>query len=304
MFGTFLFPFFDTMTFKDYTNKWKGTNRSLTVVTAFLDLGQFSKGSITNTRSPETYRSWMKIYQHLKNPLIIYTDSYKFKDFFTDLRKNSSSITEVILINRKALWSFKIKPRIAEIYAQPGYPKFYPNTVEPDYTSMTHSKLSFVAKAITSKLFPSDYYCWIDLGYFRDLSDRATNFYLEIPSDLDRRRVGVTQVLNVDLHNITARSIILGNLNWIGGGLFLGKPDILLKFEKQYKHRVMYYLSQGLMNVEQHVLYSMFTKSERKKNPISVEVQTYIPGTKPAACVDPWFYLGCLMYHEVNETAR
>lgn len=285
----------------DYVSRWKGTNRSLTVVTAFFDLGKFPKGSFSNMRTPDTYRSWMKVYKFLKNPLVVYTDSQGFADFFTDLRKNNSLITKVVVIKRETLWSFKIKPKIAKLYAQPGYPKHYPNTYIPEYTSMTHSKLSVVASAITSKLFPSDFYCWLDLGYFRDLAGRQKDFYLEVPSDLNTSTIGVTQVYHVDLERITAKSIILGNRNWIGGGLFLGKPDVLLKFETQYRDRVLYYLSQGLMNVEQHILYSMYTKSEREKNPISVEVQTYIPGTKPVACGDPWFYLGCLMYREINE---
>jgi hypothetical protein len=46
-------------------------------------------------------------------------------------------------------------------------------------------------------------------------------------------------VFNSDLENNTAKSIILGNKNWIGGGLFLGKPDVLTKFELQYKSRVL-----------------------------------------------------------------
>jgi hypothetical protein len=33
-------------------------------------------------------------------------------------------------------------------------------------------------------------------------------------------------VLNSDLENNAAKSIILGNKNWISGGLFLGKPDV------------------------------------------------------------------------------
>jgi hypothetical protein len=37
-------------------------------------------------------------------------------------------------------------------------------------------------------------------------------------------------VFNSDLESNTAKSIILGNENWIGGGLFLGKPDVLTKF--------------------------------------------------------------------------
>lgn len=154
---------------------------------------------------------------------------------------------------------------------------------------MTHSKLTLVAKAINSKLLASDYYSWIDLGYFRDISSRKKYFYLEVPSDFDN---------NVTLKNVSARSIILGNKNWTGGGLFLGKPDVLKKFESQYKNRVMYYLSQELVNVEQHILYSMYTAEERKKNPITVEVQPYLLGQQKIISGDPWFYLGFLMYNE------
>lgn len=288
-----------------YQDVWTNTNRSLTVVTAFFNLGKFPKGSVSNIRTPESYKVWMSVYKYLKNPLIIYTDSKKFADFFTELRNNSAFTTRINIFSRDELWTFHIKPQIAKLYSKPGYPKHYPNTYIPDYTCMTHSKLTLVAKAINSKLLASDYYSWIDLGYFRDISSRKKYFYLEVPSDFDNSKVGVTQVYNVPLKKISAKSIILGNKNWIGGGLFLGKPDVLKKFESQYKNRVLYYLSQELMNVEQHILYSMYTADERKKNPITVEVQPYLPGKQKVLSSDPWFYLGFLMYNEnINASYR
>ncbi|XP_052104775.1 uncharacterized protein LOC127737864 [Mytilus californianus] len=288
-----------------YKDVWTNTNRSLTVVTAFFNLGKFPKGSFSNIRTPESYKVWMSVYKYLKNPLIIYTDSKKFADFFTELRNNSAFTTKIIIFSRDDLWTFHIKPQIAKLYSKPGYPKHYPNTYIPDYTCMTHSKLTLVAKAINSKLLASDYYSWIDLGYFRDISSRKKYFYLEVPTDFDNSKVGVTQVYNVPLKKVSARSIILGNKNWIGGGLFLGKPDVLKKFESQYKDRVLYYLSQELMNVEQHILYSMYTAEERKKNPITVEVQPYLPGKQKVLSGDPWFYLGFLMYNEnINASYR
>ncbi|VDI79456.1 Hypothetical predicted protein [Mytilus galloprovincialis] len=247
----------------------------------------------------------MSVYKYLKNPLIIYTDSKMFAEFFTELRNNSAFTTQIIMFSRDELWSFLIKPQIAKLYSKPGYPKHYPNTYLPEYTCMTHSKLTLVAKAIDSKLLASDYYSWIDLGYFRDVSSRKKYFYLEVPNDFDNSTVGVNQVYDVPLKNVSARSIILGNKNWIGGGLFLGKPDVLKQFESQYKTRVMYYLSQELMNVEQHILYSMYTAEERKKNPITVEVQPYLPGKQKVISRDPWFYLGFLMYNEnINASYR
>lgn len=64
-----------------YQDVWTNTNRSLTVVTAFFYLGKFPKGSVSNIRTPESYKVWMSVYKYLKNPLIIYTDSKKFADF-------------------------------------------------------------------------------------------------------------------------------------------------------------------------------------------------------------------------------
>jgi hypothetical protein len=121
---------------------------------------------------------------------------------------------------------------------------------------------------------------------------------MEVPDDFDKARIGVTRVFFSDLKSVNARNIILSNINWIGGGLFLGTPDVILKFHKQYKKAVMRYLNQGIMNVEQHILYAMYTTAERKKYPLEVDVQLYIPGQRPVVNGNPWFYLGYVMYRE------
>lgn len=287
-----------------FVDKFRGTNRSLTVVTAYFDIGNIPKGSLSNIRTTDQYKSWMNVFRYLNNPLVVFTDSDNFTEFFTELRKESAALTKIVKIAKESLWSFEIKPQISQIYDKPNYPKYYPITYIPEFTSIMHSKLTVVGNAIRSHLFPSDYYCWLDVGYFRDLLDNNKPFFLEVPDDLDVSKVGVTRVYDSKLNNITARDVILGKMIWIGGGLFLGSPDTLLKFELQYKDRVMYYLSQELMGDDQAILYAMYTRLEREKNPISVEVQTYIPGTKSVACSDPWFYLGCLMYQEVSNLTQ
>ena len=139
------------------------------------------------------------------------------------------------------------------------------------------------------------------MGYFRDIVRRKRKFWLEVPSDFDEKRIAVTRIFNMPLENITASTIIYGNYNWIGGGLFLGIPETILQFHKQYKSAVMRYLDQGLMNVEQHILYAMYTTDERKKFPLEIDVQLYVPGHKQVLGADPWFYLGYLMYNENLE---
>ena len=86
-----------------YHVPWKNTNRNLTVVTAFFDLGKFPKGSLSNMRTPDSYKNWMGVYKYLQNPLIIYTDSKKIAQYFEKLRQNSTYITKVISFSRGQL---------------------------------------------------------------------------------------------------------------------------------------------------------------------------------------------------------
>ena len=53
------------------------------------------------------------------------------------------------------------------------------------------------------------------------------------------------------------------------------------------------------MNVEQHIIYAMFTTKGRADIKPNTELQIYRNGTYNR---DPWFYLGYLMKKEVNSS--
>lgn len=272
-------------------------------MTAYFAIGSFPKGSIENIRTPENYSNWMRAFRLMKNPMIFYTDDKIFADHFITLRKNNSLFTEIVYINRSNLWAFQIIQKIREIYSSPGYPCFYPNTNSSEYTSMTHAKQEILARAIQSRKFGTDFYCWCDLGYFRDLDslNLINDFWLEAPDDFDKSRIAVTRVYDHDLSKENARNIIFKKLDWVGGGLFLGTPEVILKFHDQYKDAVKRYLGQGLINSEQQILYAMYTTQERQKHPIAIKLHLYIPGQRKVINDDPWFYLGYLMYRDIPK---
>nr|XP_022300792.1 uncharacterized protein LOC111108996 [Crassostrea virginica] len=274
-------------------NSIRGTNRSLTVVTAFFNIGSFPKGTPDDVRRTDNYAEWMRTYSYMKNPVVFYTDDETYIDFFS---KNASLQFEVILVNRTDLWAFQILSNITEIYSNVTYPEYYPNTNNSEYTCVTHSKLQLLALTVQNKSFDTDYYCWVDAGYFRDISHIEKKFWLEVPDDFNKSRIAVTRVFDRDLEKYTAEDIILNNLNWVGGGLFLGTPEVILEFHDQYKGAVLRYLKQGKMNVEQHILFAMYTRQERNKYSIRVELQRYIPGQRPVVNANYWFYLGYVMY--------
>lgn len=51
----------------DNADKLRGTNRSLTVVTAnYFDIGSVPRGTLSNMRTLDKYKSWMTVYGYLQ----------------------------------------------------------------------------------------------------------------------------------------------------------------------------------------------------------------------------------------------
>ncbi|XP_060074078.1 uncharacterized protein LOC132553815 [Ylistrum balloti] len=278
--------------------RWFNTNRSLTVVTAFFDIGNYPRGS-KSSRGPDKYKQWIRVFAWIQNPVIFYTDSEEFEQIFLDLRQNVTSNTKVIRVSREILWSFQIKPKVEQIFANPKYPKHKPYTTVPNYTCVTHSKFPIIADAAKRNIYTSKYFAWVDIGYFREIENATNKFWLEVPSEFDQTRIAATQIFN-SKHSVSAKTVIKLSMNWIGAGVFLGERDVFIRFAEQYKQSVMRFLNKGLISVEQYMIGAMYSKAEKIAYPQRVEIQDFKPINGRTKTTDPWFYLGFLMYKEVK----
>lgn len=83
-----------------YFNPDATFQNNLTVVTAFFDIGSFSKGSLFNMRSTDDYLKWARTFQFLLNPLVVYTDSRRFLKHIQLIRANLFYRTEIFLIDK------------------------------------------------------------------------------------------------------------------------------------------------------------------------------------------------------------
>ena len=80
-----------------------------------------------------------------------------------------SGRTRIIKVSQSEMWSFRLVPRIAAIFNQSGDPRHFPNIVEPRYSSAMHAKYEVMLRATTENHFRTRYFCWLDVGLFRDL---------------------------------------------------------------------------------------------------------------------------------------
>nr|XP_022340728.1 uncharacterized protein LOC111135128 isoform X2 [Crassostrea virginica] len=279
----------------------KISSTEITIVTAYWNLGTFRKGS-NQLFTKNTYLTWTKSFKYLMNPLLIYTDCEEFRDTMQKLRSegNLTYETEIFFIDRTKLWPFALVDQIQNVYRQPGYPAHYPNTVIPAYAAAQHAKYAVVADAVKKNIYNTSYYAWLDVGYFRDLIRSDEFFELKRPPDFDPSRLAVNLVSRQNMAT-KPYSIFRYNIVWVGGGLFIGAKDIVTKFERLYYKAVLYFLDQKLMNSDQQVLFSMYSKEGRKALRPDIELQLYIPKGHG----NPWFYLGYLCRKTVqrnNET--
>ena len=207
----------------------------------------------------------------------------------------------MIVIPKHWLWSFRLIPWIEKIISNPDYPKYYPNTVNPEYASAMFAKTELVAYVAKRNFFQTKFHCWVDIGYFRYIlvDDWTKHFWLEVPDTFDRTKIAMTGVFDVDLYYTKPRDIFLRKLNWLAGGFQLSVSDVAVKFNKQFQDALMRYLSQGFVNSDQEVIYAMATRSERELYPLEIDIQLYYA---PSTCekLYIWFYLGYKMYNEAN----
>ena len=202
---------------------------NLTVVSAYFNIGKFPKGSKNNIRDPDEYYKWMKIFSCLKSYLIMFVETSKDVAYIKKLRQDiDPSLTHIVKVNRSDLWAFHLRSKIAAIYSNPEYPKQYPNTVNPDYTCVTHAKFDIMYLAVRTNVFHTRYFSWLDAGYFRRANTNKA-FLLTLPPHFNHSCVAFTNFRKFKPTN-TAVNIMHGHSFWIAGGFFVAEVTVMMRF--------------------------------------------------------------------------
>lgn len=177
-------------------------------------------------------------------------------------RHDLKNKTKIILVKRKVFWPFRLTKQIQSVFDQLEYPAHYPNTVNAEYCAIQHAKYAVVSESIESNLFQTEFYAWLEIGYFRDITEDKTYFVLNPPPDQDENLISFNEVFHANL-SLSPEQIFKDNIVWVGGGIVIGTSAVFLKFEKLYKKAVLYFLERKLMNSNQQVVYSIYSDEGR-----------------------------------------
>ena len=195
----------------------------------------------------------MRSFGWLDNPLVVFTDTEETAQYFRQLRaRYPASRTTVIVLNRNELWAFRLAEEIRAVFAQPGYPKHPPNTINPLYSCAMHAKFELVQRAVLQRLYQSRYVAWLDIGLFRDEVEKAQTIHLTAPDDFDRKKVAYSMVHQ--FQRLTPMEIVRQNKVWVGGASFLATPEVAFVYCSEYRRAVRKLLDMKIMSTDQQVL--------------------------------------------------
>jgi len=133
------------------------------------------------------------------------------------------------------MWSFGLLPNITRIFAKPYYPKHYPNTVVPAYSAAMHAKYEVMQLAILENPFNTRYFCWLDVGLFRDIAESNELFSLYLPPDLKNTSVGYQDVYGRDTMVTSVADIVRDNMVWVCGAFFIAEATAMFRWTQEYQ---------------------------------------------------------------------
>lgn len=90
----------------------------LTLVTAYFNIGTFTKIKLNTVHNSDLYREWMSQYSKILNPLIVYVDNTVDLKHFENVRKGLP--TRVVQLTRSLLWTFTLQNATSRIFKQRG----------------------------------------------------------------------------------------------------------------------------------------------------------------------------------------
>ena len=164
--------------------------------------------------------------------------------------------TIVVKINRRDLWAFSLLFNISQIFSDPNYPTFLPNTAVPEYSCAVHAKYELVSKTTAWNPFSTNYFAWIDIGLFRDLDYHVKMFHIDLPPKFNVSRVAYNQVYPREISALP-KDIYLSNSVWVSGCFFIGHKNLMTKWTQHYMKYTTQSLNEKVMNTDQQVVYAM-----------------------------------------------
>lgn len=246
-----------------------------TIVTAYFKL-PISKAS------HEKYVEWMGNMLKIDNPMVIFCDAQS-KPTIESLRPQSAK-TVIIETTFKDFYTFKYSQAFIEHFKIDRESHIGHNM----FLYMIWSEKShFLKRAIEMNPFNTEFFLWVDIGCFRVPNTQFLNW----PNNQKVAALDKSKILMLSVNPFTEEELECNSLsklpsfqrlNRIGGTIFGGYRDALLKWHDKYYEMLEYFISiDRFIGKDQSIMNSVYLL-----NRDLIQLVNWQP-----RCRDPWFYL-------------
>lgn len=247
-----------------------------TIVTAYFQL-KIAKAS------HETYAVWMRNMLSVDNPMVIFCEA-KSADMIREMRATKTEKTVIIVTTFQEFHTYRYSRDFMEHFKMDTEQKVGHNM----FLYMIWSEKShFMKRAIELDPFQSDYFMWVDIGCFRVPNTR----YIHWPNPSRIAALDTSKVLLLLVQPFTEQEWNCDSLetlphfqhcNRIGGTMFGGGKDVILKWHDKYYEMLEYFISIGrFIGKDQSIMNSVVLLNREM-----MDIVDWKQG-----CPDPWFYL-------------
>jgi protein YibB len=231
---------------------------NICIVSAFLDIGRQDWKNFQ--RSLQQYFNNFKPYTELKHEMIVFMDD-KHIDCLKKICEGTSHI-KILPINREwmkeNIYEYQQLDREKEIMESDSFKNLvkhrlhHPECSKPEYNIIQHSKIDFLAYVINNKLSYAQYYAWSDFGYFQ-IQNRIPKNSLDLNKfNLEKINFqGISMLTNQDSNIIYT---LTHAPEKVGGFFYLGRSDLLLKYQELYHSICNMFHKIGIVDDDQHIM--------------------------------------------------
>ena len=240
---------------------------STTLVSLFYNINRDRWTGASSKDNRKDYLVPFREFMKLKYRMIVYIDETFYNDVTEDLKNFPEANIELIPINEQwmkdNIWAWSKLDREREIMNDSNYQNRlhrrislgYPENTKPEYTIITHSKIDTINYAIETDKNPTDYYMWVDFGYFQNkISEKFIPNEGVVNLDvLNKDTVNICCVNKIDERDRDIDYTLINAPEKIGAYCFFGNKEKLKEFQILCHKWLEHFQSIGIADDEQHL---------------------------------------------------
>lgn len=217
-----------------------------TLVTAFINIGP--RDAKRSTQKYDYMAESMKTLLLDVNMHIFVSE--EIAQHVKDTRKDKLDKTHITIVSCNDLYMIDRLDEITDI-TKDNHPPYN----KPTYIMAVNTRYNLIKKSIEQNIFNSKYYGWLDFsaGHIVTIPPKYS-FYKNINND-DKIRVSWI------CRYVTKSKTIVYNHNCLGGGLFCGRKDVMLKLIDEHDKQFRLQMEAGYCKNDDSTLFYIFMKN-------------------------------------------